>query len=701
MLIIYDNYESLILFREQSKKYKGVFLNIKNKNKFFGVSKKKNKNVKSIKIHYKDVVNVLYGFKAELGIKNIIKVIPISSHGITKEVNFASKKEYDIIISFDYKMYLEDCPEHIAIDTLVCILFYEKEDNKGNVVKDSNLVFIINYRSINSNELNIKVVLPKRNKLIDDIFNNISCDNNCKVAHIVKQYFMNYKRNTLQALSKLSNNTIIKLDKSIDINFIEDYYENYSLTKQFIPNLASYLYNIRRRSIICDCDKVYTEITAPNLTYTSDCFLIKSYGQEYSYYDYENLEIYVFDGLTSKIINKNNLITSKMKLSDYLIENKKFETKAFENKPEYIYLLKNYHLLSPPNIEHNRNVKIQKVIHKKHKYIDDHNWYYFALGEAQEEYYKNKNLKIQVRMYMLFCVKEVKAKLILLKNNKIFDIKSVMLNWLLKNEITKHENKDYYLLTSPQSEIYCITHNSFLHIPISAMPLIFTKEELLDLMYNDENSFYDQLNIYESLTYIRENRNVHYYRSYTDNFNETSVAFITNININVMKGIINILEFDSYFIINIDTKIILSEADDQIRTEGRIKNKLTDYVIHTKSFDEMSNYNYISITNKTISANGLYMLYYFPKSDTIEQFLEYYDINSISILIEKEMFQILNKNNINNYFIRGNVIKVLTKNKDNALAIKDCMLFKKEELNKQMRQYKNKFKYQDTRNRLS
>ncbi|MEM4166714.1 MAG: hypothetical protein QW255_05150 [Candidatus Bilamarchaeaceae archaeon] len=701
MLIIYDNYESLILFREQSKKYKGVFLNIKNKNKFFGVSKKKNKNVKSIKIHYKDVVNVLYGFKAELGIKNIIKVIPISSHGITKEVNFASKKEYDIIISFDYKMYLEDCPEHIAIDTLVCILFYEKEDNKGNVVKDSNLVFIINYRSINSNELNIKVVLPKRNKLIDDIFNNISCDNNCKVAHIVKQYFMNYKRNTLQALSKLSNNTIIKLDKSIDINFIEDYYENYSLTKQFIPNLASYLYNIRRRSIICDCDKVYTEITAPNLTYTSDCFLIKSYGQEYSYYDYENLEIYVFDGLTSKIINKNNLITSKMKLSDYLIENKKFETKAFENKPEYIYLLKNYHLLSPPNIEHNRNVKIQKVIHKKHKYIDDHNWYYFALGEAQEEYYKNKNLKIQVRMYMLFCVKEVKAKLILLKNNKIFDIKSVMLNWLLKNEITKHENKDYYLLTSPQSEIYCITHNSFLHIPISAMPLIFTKEELLDLMYNDENSFYDQLNIYESLTYIRENRNVHYYRSYTDNFNETSVAFITNININVMKGIINILEFDSYFIINIDTKIILSEADDQIRTEGRIKNKLTDYVIHTKSFKEMPNYNYISITNKTISANGLYMLYYFPKSDTIEQFLEYYDINSISILIEKEMFQILNKNNINNYFIRGNVIKVLTKNKDNALAIKDCMLFKKEELNKQMRQYKNKFKYQDTRNRLS
>lgn len=699
MLIIYDNYESLILFREQSKRYKGVFLNIKNKNKFFGVSKKKNKNVKSIKIHYKDVVNVLYGFKAELGIKNIIKVIPISSHGITKEVNFASKKEYDIIISFDYKMYLEDCPEHIAIDTLVCILFYEKEDNKGNVVKDSNLVFIINYRSINSNELNIKVILPKRNKVIDNIFNNISCDNNCKVAHIVKQYFMNYKRNTLQALSKLSNNKIIKLDKSIDINFIEDYYENYSLTKQFIPNLVSYVYNIRRRSIICDFDKVYTEITAPNLTYTSDCFLIKSYGQEYYYYDYENLEIYVFDGLTSKIINKNNLITSKMKLSDYLIENKKFETKAFENKPEYIYLLKNYHLLSPPNIEHNRNVKIQKVIHKKHKYIDDHNWYYFALGEAQEEYYKNKNLKIQVRMYMLFCVKEVKAKLILLKNNKIFDIKSVMLNWLLKNEITKHENKDYYLLTSPQSEIYCITHNSFLHIPISAMPLIFTKEELLDLMYNDENSFYDQLNIYESLTYIRENRNVHYYRSYTDNFNETSVAFITNININVMKGIINILEFDSYFIINIDTKIILSEADDQIRTEGRIKNKLTDYVIHTKSFKEMPNYNYISITNKTISANGLYMLYYFPKSDTIEQFLEYYEINSISILIEKEMFQILNKNNI--YFIKGNVIKVLTKNKDNALAIKDCMLFKKEELNKQMRQYKNKFKYQDTRNRLS
>ncbi|MEM5877558.1 MAG: hypothetical protein QXF12_01635, partial [Candidatus Aenigmatarchaeota archaeon] len=577
MLIIYDNYESLILFREQSKRYKGVFLNIKNKNKFFGVSKKKNKNVKSIKIHYKDVVNVLYGFKAELGIKNIIKVIPISSHGITKEVNFAGKKEYDIIISFDYKMYLEDCPEHIAIDTLVCILFYEKEDSNGNFVKESNLVFIINYRSINSNELNIKVVLPKRNKVIDNIFNNISCDNNCKVAHIVKQYFMNYKRNTLQALSKLSNNTIIKLDKSIDINFIEDYYENYSLTKQFIPNLASYLYNIRRRSIIYDCDRVYTEITAPNLTYTSDCFLIKSYGQEYYYYDYENLEIYVFDGLTSKIINKNNLITSKMKLSDYLIENKKFETKAFENKPEYIYLLKNYHLLSPPNIENNRNVKIQKVIHKKHKYIDEHNWYYFALGEAQEEYYKNKNLKIQVIMYMLFCVKEVKAKLILLKNNKFFDIKSVMLNWLLKNEITKHEDKDYYLLTSPQSEIYCITHNSFLHIPISAMPLIFTKEELLDLMYNDENSFYDQLNIYESLTYIRENRNVHYYRSYIDNFNETSVAFITNININVMKGIINILEFDSYFIINIDTKIILSEADDQIRTEGRIKNKLTDY----------------------------------------------------------------------------------------------------------------------------
>lgn len=701
MLIIYDNYESLNLFRERNKRYKGVFLNIKNKNKFFGVSKKKNKNVKSIKIHYKDVVNVLYGFKSELGIKNIIKVIPISSHGITKEVDFANKKEYDIIISFDYKMYLEDCPEHIAVDTLVCLLFYEKEDNKGNVVKNSNLVFIVNYRNINSNELNVKVVLPKRNKVIDDIFHNIFCDNNCNVNHVVKQYFMNYKRNTLQALNRLSNNTIIKLDKSIDINFIEDYYENYSLAKNFIPNIASYVYDIRRRSIIFVCDKVYTETTAPNLTYTSDCFLVKGYSQEYYYYDYENSEIYVFDSLISKIINKNNFSTREIKLSDYLIENKRFETKVFENKPEYIYLLKNYYLISPPNIEQNRVVKIQKVIHKKQKYIDNHNWYYFALGEAQEENYANKNVKIQVRMYMLFCVKEIKAKLIFLKNNKTFDIKSVMINWLLKNEITKHENTDYYLLTSPQSEIYCITHNSFLHIPISAMPLIFTKEELLDLMYNDENSFHDHLNIYESITYTKEGRNVHYYRSYIDNFNETSVAFITNININIMKSIINILEFDSYVIINIDTKIILNEADDRIRTESRIKNKLTDYVIHTRNFEEMSSYNYISITNKIASANGLYMLYYFPKSDRIEQFLEYYNINSISILIEKEMFQILNKNDIKNYFIRGNVIKVLTRNKDNALAIKDCMLFKKEELNKQMKQYKNKVKYQDTRTRLN